>query len=245
MPNPTLEQRIGLGTPEFSLKENLFSMGSIYAIDRELQEPQTDEKLIDLYDKLAKAMSDNDKPTYKQLIKEFEMHPVTATKKAKENFGERARLLKPIYEANKEAVIKEVIDQITAEIKDEDYVKATFKVAGYFQNLFKPTKLDQKTADEYASEESAANIGVSSMYSVTGNIEEYTPRHKALQAKAFASKYFDIIEQEKDGTVTKYKFNEEKFKKAMEDVIAGSIIYKNAKTIQIRQAQEAQEQAQH
>ena len=224
---------------EPSLEDRLLQIGEYSKIVRGIDKSKKASERYSLYADLAKLSTlEIQDPNlrarrYKEAYGDIRISPEEAIRYGIEGLSNKAGETEPLYKgAAKEKIVEEVFSNMESDLsKAKDGAQAASVLANYLRGLYDAPELDQVTANEYAQEDAANDLGVSMNYSARGSISNYQNKHESLNARLFASQY---LKEKKNGDkVVGYQLNK---KKLMEDVMgkleAVAVVYSNTKKIQ-------------
>ena len=182
--------------------------------------------------------------TERQFSAGFTGNTENAVRYANQASNRIQQIAKPLYDQNKDVIIKQVIDSMQDSIKDKvDGDEVSRIVAQYLKGIIKPRALTQSQANEYARKDFEQGTGIEDFVS-EGDIEQYKPHHADLQTRLFASQYIkplkaDPVNKEK---ITGYEVDSDKVKELMKEVLPAGVVYTNYKGVEYQKAQQRAQQ---
>lgn len=226
-----------------SLEDRLLQVGSINQTGRQIEKSKRYSERSQLYQQLAGLLSEGNQKRYKEAYGDIRLSPEEAMRYSLEGLSSRAKDIESQYKENKDKIINKVISSMKDTLKEaKNKSEAASILSNYFISLFDLQELDQNTADEYAQQDVAEDLGVSMNFSARGSIENYRPKHESLQARIYASQYLKDKKNE-DGKIIGYELDKKKIAETMNKVIPGATMYTNAMGIEEAKQKEAAEKA--
>ena len=228
---------------QVKLEDKLLQIDSINKVGRGIEKSKSYAERSQLYLGLANLLSEGNPQRYKEAYGDIRISPEEAMRYVLEGTSTRAKNIEGEYKQNKGKIAKEVVSSIKDTLKEvKNKSEAASILSQYFTGLFETKDLDQITADEYAQEDAARELGVSMNFSARGSIEQYKQKHESLQSRLYASQFLKDKKDNK-GNIIGYELDKDKIVEVMDKVVIGATLYSNSRAIEKVKEEQKQKEA--